>query len=201
MRARLAVAASGVKCELREVVLRDKPAQLIEVSPKATVPVLIQPGGQVIDESLDIMLWALRQHDPEQWLAPSRGDLSEMLALIAACDGEFKRHLDRYKYPQRFEGADSIAHRDAAAQWLYSLNERLEKTSYLFGERPALADYAILPFVRQYAHTDLDWFRAQEWAQLNGALQAWLASTLFDSVMQKYEAWKPGAPRVVFPGA
>ena len=199
MRARLAIAVSGLRCELREVVLRDKPAQLIQASPKATVPVLVEPGGRVVDQSLEIMLWALRQRDPQHWLVPPMGDLDAMLALIAECDGEFKQHLDRYKYPQRFENTVRVAQRDAGAQWLHGLNARLEGKGFLFGDRPALADYAILPFVRQYAHTDLDWFQRQHWPALNAALDQWMSSALFDSVMRKYEAWKPGAASVIFP--
>lgn len=199
MRARLAIAASGCQCELREVVLRNKPPSLLAVSPKATVPVLIDTNGAVIDESLDIMLWALRQNDPGRWLAPRQSALDEMLALIGACDGPFKHALDRYKYPQRYENICGTEYRDQAVAWLVSLNGRLERSDFLFGARPALADMAIAPFVRQFAYTDLDWFQAQPWPHLLQWLQAWMQGCLFTQVMHKYSPWQEGTPGVPFP--
>ena len=123
MRARLALAVSGQVCELREVVLRNKPQGLLQASPKGTVPVLVLPGGQVLEQSLDIMLWALAQHDPEGWLAPSNGTVAAMLALIAECDGPFKQALDRCKYPSRYPDADMDAEHAQAAclSWRSSL--------------------------------------------------------------------------------
>src|SRR4051812_31105758 len=111
MRARLAIAASGQRCELREVVLRDKPAEMLAASPKGTVPVLIDTDGRVLEESLDIMRWALGRSDPQAWLEPPSGSLEDMLELIARCDGDFKFHLDRYKYARRYQGADAGEHR------------------------------------------------------------------------------------------
>lgn len=219
MRARLALAISQARCELREVVLRDKPSELLQASAKGTVPVLVlaaplpltadpgspdkdvaaQGAGRVIEHSLDIMLWALRRNDPEQWLTPSMGTLEDMLAWIGECDGPFKQHLDHYKYPERYPGTDPVAHRALAEPFLQRLNERLSTSPYLFGSHAALADRAIAPFVRQFAHTDKDWFAAQPWP----ALQAWLAgfldSALFERVMQKYPVWRPGSPVVPFP--
>ena len=103
MRARMAIAAAGVECRLREVVLRDKPTEMLDASPKGTVPVIVEPDGRVIEESLDVMAWALGQNDAENWLTPDLGSREEMDALIAECDGPFKRALDRYKYPNRYE--------------------------------------------------------------------------------------------------
>ena len=117
MRARLALAVSGQACELREVVLRNKPQGLLHASPKGTVPVLVLPTGQVLEQSLEIMLWALAQHDPEGWLIPSHGNLQDMLALIAECDGPFKQALDRCKYPSRYPDADIGAERARAVAW------------------------------------------------------------------------------------
>ncbi len=114
IRARLALDASGQRCELREIALREKPAQMLQASPKGTVPVLVIAAGEVIDESLDIMLWALGRDDPDHWLTPDADSLHGMLALIARFDSHFKPHLDRYKYPDRFEGADSLASRTEA---------------------------------------------------------------------------------------
>lgn len=199
MRARLAIAASDQVCELREVLLRDKPAALLNASSKATVPVLVDLDGHVIDQSLDIMLWALRRNDPEAWLAPSIGDLEDMLALIAQCDGEFKAHLDRYKYPQRYGEPNADEHRGCAADWLVRLDIRLKSSPFLFGEHAALADMAIAPFVRQFAHTDSAWFQAQPWPNLGSWLSAWLDSVLFARVMQKYPPWPPGTTGVRFP--
>lgn len=199
MRARLALAASGQLCELREVELRAKPVALLAASPKGTVPVLVLPDGEVIEESLDIMLWALRRHDPVGWLQPLRGDMAEMLALVAECDGRFKHHLDRYKYPQRYAGADSLEHRAAATPWLRELDGRLRSGSYLFGSRAALADMAIAPFVRQFAQADAAWFDAQPWHGLNTWLRAWLESEWFARVMGRYLPWEPGSPLQYFP--
>jgi len=198
MRARLALAASRQQCELREVVLRNKPAQLLQASPKGTVPVLVLPGGDVIEESLDIMLWALSDNDPEGWLKPSRGDLQEMLSLISQNDGAFKHHLDRYKYPQRYEVAEPLVHRAAGARWLRDLQARLAHSGQLFGSVPSLADAAIMPFVRQFAQVDRDWFDAQPWPAVHAWLAAWLAAPLFHSVMGKYAPWSDG-PGILFP--
>ena len=189
MRARLALAASGVGYELREVVLKNKPPELLAASPKGTVPVLVLAGGEVIEESLDIMRWALAQNDPEGWLVQSeQGDIE---ALITANDGPFKHALDRYKYPNRYpqeSNGDTTAflteHRSSAARWLESLDARLSQ-GWLFGPTPSLADIGTLPFVRQFAHTDKTWFANQPWPQLQAWLAAFEASSLFQGVMVK----------------
>ena len=201
MRARLALMVSNRVCELREVVLRDKPQEMFEVSAKGTVPILIDVDGRVLDQSIDIMLWALRQHDPEKWLMPQQGSVAEMLELIALFDEGFKYHLDRYKYPDRYPGVDAQAHRHEGALYLGRLNAQLSATKYLFGNNVALADMAIAPFVRQFAHTDRAWFNEQPWP----GLQAWLAefteSQIYSSVMQKYPKWESGNAGVVFPSS
>jgi glutathione S-transferase len=199
MRARLALAASGQHCELREVALRAKPAELLAASPKGTVPVLVLPDGRVIEESLDIMRWALAHSDPEQWLNPERGAVVDMDTLILQCDGPFKADLDRYKYPDRYAGADSMAHREAGAGYLVELNARLQAADYLFGSRPCLADMAIVPFVRQFAHVDAAWFAAQPWPGLARWLDVFLSSPRFQLVMEKTEPWVPGTDGVRFP--
>ena len=197
MRARLALASSGLAYELREVVLRSKPPELLAASPKGTVPVLALPGGEVIDESLDVMLWALRQHDPDGWLQPPLGTLNDMLALIAENDGAFKQHLDRYKYPKRYpqeSGRDergfAASQRAGGAAWLASLQVRLSEKSCLFSERASLADMAVLPFVRQFAHTDAAWFAGQPWPQLQAWLSRFEASALYEGVMGKHAGWR-----------
>lgn len=199
MRARLALVASGQVCELREVVLRDKPQALLDASPKATVPVLVDVDGAVIEQSLDIMLWALRRNDPARWLTPAQHDLASMLRLIAECDEEFKFHLDRYKYPQRYDVAGGDAHRARAREWLMGLDANLDGAPFLFGSHAALADMAIAPFVRQFAHVDLEWFSAQPWPRLRAWLQAWMESELFEQVMRKIQPWRAGTAGVPFP--
>lgn len=201
MRARLAIASSQLRCELREVVLRDKPQALLEASPKGTVPVLVLPDGRVIDESLDIMRWALEQHDPDALLAPTDGSLDQMLELIHENDTFFKARLDRYKYPVRYGLPSGRADRDVGAFWLRKLNDRLTTVPYLYGEHSSLADLAIAPFVRQYAHTDREWFWSQDWHALRDWLDAFLASPRFARIMHKYDAWAPGQQERVFPPA
>jgi glutathione S-transferase len=197
MRARLALHASGIAVEHREVVLKDKPAHMLALSPKGTVPVLWLPdaqgtmGGQVLDQSLDIMLWALHQHDPLDWLPVSDAGLADALALIAHNDGPFKRQLDRYKYPNRSGLETGAADRDEAALWLHTLDARLRAQAFLAGEQFGLADAAVAPFVRQYAHTDPGWFAAQAWPALLAWLAAFEGSALFDAIMHKHAPWQP----------
>ncbi len=199
MRARLALIASETHVELREVILREKPAALREASPKATVPVLVLPDGTVIDESLEIMLWALGQNDPTGSLSPRDGNRDRMVELVALNDTDFKYHLDRYKYPQRYPGELAETHRTAAGRFVTDLEERLSANTHLFGPDAALADIAIAPFVRQFAGADETWFAAQAWP----GVQAWLASitgsSAFVRAMHKYPTWRPDATPQHFP--
>lgn len=191
MRARLAVLVSGQTVALREVVLRDKPSAFLEASPSGTVPCLVT-DATVIDESLDIMVWALQQHDPDQWLAmPPEG-----WEWIARCDGPFKQALDRTKYATRYPEADPEIARAEARAFLVDLDAQL--TVSLFG-KPCLADYAILPFVRQFAFIDQQWFAAQDWPRLQRWLAAFLASHDFARIMPKYAQWAPQDAEVLFP--
>lgn len=199
MRARLALASAGLECRLREVVLRDKPAAMLEASPKGTVPVLVLADGRVIEESFDVMRYALEQNDPEGWLTPEHGSLSEMFALIAACDGPFKHHLDRYKYASRHEGAVAEDHRAAGRVFLETLDDRLSEREQLFGDRISLADMAVMPFVRQFANADRKWFDAQALPHLQRWLTGHLDSDRFRAVMRKYPQWQPGDEEPVFP--
>ena len=198
MRARLALLASGQACELREVVLRDKPQALRDASPKATVPVLVLPGGEVIDESLAIMQWALARHDPLGWCTPTHGDLAQMLSLVAENDTGFKPWLDRAKYPQRFGLADGTGARQACRPFLGALEQRLARTPFLFGRHAALADMALAPFVRQFAGVDPDWFAAQPWPRLQRWLQDWQGTALLASAMRKFAPWRPDHAPLVF---
>lgn len=185
MRARLALAVSGTRYELREVRLSDKPLDLLRVSPKGTVPVLQTAGGLVLEESLEIMRWALQAHDPEGWLA--RDDP----ALIATNDGVFKHHLDRYKYPDR-HGSEPNVHRDACFCFLQQLDARIAHLGQLCGAKQGLADAAILPFVRQFAAVDREWFDALPLPSLHAWLMRHLETQLFAGIMHRSSFWSAG---------
>ena len=185
MRARTALLVSTVRCQIREVKLSAKPAEMIAASPKATVPVLVLPDGTVIDESIDIMRWALAQHDPEGWLD---GDDA---GLIAANDGAFKHDLDRYKYPDR-HGADGAEHRASGLTWLMSIEERLVATPYLCRQGRSLTDAAIMPFVRQFVQIDRAWFDDQPLPAVRRWLAAQLGSSLFERTMIRRATWAEG---------
>ncbi len=188
MRARMALMISGQAVKLREVVLRDKPVEMVEASPKATVPVLILEDGTVIDESLAIMNWALGKNDPEDWLK----DRAVSEPLIAEADDKFKMHLDRYKYPSRYKDVDPVEHRTAGLAILRSWDQRITGQGQLTGFNKALADIAIFPFVRQFANNDRIWFDAQPIPTLQKWLAGHLESDLFQSIMAKYPQWKAG---------
>lgn len=191
MRARLALVSSGVVVELREIQLRDKPAPFLEASGSATVPCLVT-GESVIDESLDIMKWALAQSDPEGWLRmPPQG-----WAWIDRADGPFKDALDRTKYATRYPEIDPTEQRALAAKFLQDLDQQIQ--DWMF-ERASLADFAILPFVRQFAFIDKAWFDAQPWPNLQGWLDRFLMSRAFGSIMTKYPKWEEGDPLILFP--
>ncbi len=194
MRARLAIQSSGRKVELREILLKDKPAPFLAASPKGTVPV-VQDGDTVIEESRDVMLWALGRNDPEGWLdMPDEGH-----ALIDENDGPFKSALDHTKYAVRFPDRDEADERAKAMVFLTKLNERLSDTRFLMGPKRTMADMAILPFVRQFANTDRAWFDAQGLAPLTNWLDDFLASDRFRKIMVKYPPWQAGQDQVLFP--
>lgn len=200
MRARMALLISGTPVRLREVVLRDKPEEMIAASPKATVPVLVLDDGpdnsNVVDESLSIMHWALERADPHGWLE----DKEVGAALIAEADSDFKDNLDRYKYPTRYDDVDPDAHRSAGLEFLVKLDKRLADHGQLLGKQPRLADYAIFPFIRQFANNDRNWFDAQPIPALQSWLAAHLDSDLFAAVMKKYPQWKTGDEEPIFAG-
>jgi len=192
MRARMALVQSQQRCIIREIVLRNKPDAMISISPKATVPVLQLENGQVLDESLDIMMWALNQNDPDEWLMPENATVTDMQALIAENDGPFKNHLDRYKYTTRFgDDTDPEYHRHEGAKFLKTLNDRLDHHDQLFGPQSCLGDFAIFPFVRQFANTDRDWFDAHPLPHLQKWLTGHLTSELFQTIMKKWPLWQP----------
>ena len=199
MRARLAIAAAGIVVELREILLRNKPKTFLAVSAKATVPVLQCVDGQVIDQSRDIMFWALDQHDPEGWLAPIHADRDYFELFFERLDGPFKTHLDRYKYASRFDPDESLAHRRSGAATLAGFEQQLTGQPALSGAHPGLLDFASLPFVRQFRIADPDWFDAQPWPHLHSWLADFLNSPRFAAIMRKYSPWQEGAPGVSFP--
>ncbi|WP_027856480.1 glutathione S-transferase [Marinobacterium jannaschii] len=204
MRARLAIAYSGVEVELREVVLRDKPAEMLQISPKGTVPVVLQPDGRVIEESRDIMRWALQQNDPAGWLIGREVDQLDWLwqaeGLIQENDFVFKQHLDRYKYADRYPEHSPEYYRDQCEVTLSKLDRLLQQNNgYLATDHLTIADMAIFPFIRQCAHVDREWFYATGYQALQQWLDDHIASELFQSIMQKYPRWHSGDAITRFP--
>jgi glutathione S-transferase len=181
MRARMVLRYSGVPVEIVEVSLKAKPAEMLAISPKGTVPVL-DAGGQVIDESLEIMRWALAQHDPQGWLLDGDSRIAE---LIEANDHGFKVQLNRYKYAERYPEQPMEVYRTEGALFLQRLDELLIDRDYLLADHPSLADIALLPFVRQFAHVDREWFAQTPYVRLQAWLQRFLESELFTSIMKK----------------
>ncbi len=200
IRARMAIATSEVRVSLREVVLRNKPQAFLEASPKGTVPVLVLPDGEVIEESLGVMQWALSLNDPEGWLMPDdEARRQEAEQLIAENDSSFKRNLDGYKYPDRTPGQSAEAHRQQGEMFLTRLNDRLRETNYLSGSNTDLAGIAICPCVRQFAQVDRDWFDGTSYEPLRNWLDRFSESKLFKRVMTKGDPWTPGNPGREFP--
>ena len=181
MRARLALRYAGVPVQIVEVSLRAKPAEMLALSPKGTVPVLCV-GGRVIEESLEIMQWALAQHDPDDWLL--KGD-PRVLDLITENDQVFKHHLNRYKYAERYPEQPMEHYRAEGEVFLQKLEALLARNDYLLAEHLSLADMALAPFVRQFAHVDREWFACTQYHRLQTWLQRFLESPLFVAVMAK----------------
>ncbi len=196
MRARLALYYAGIKLELREIVLRDKPAPMLEISPKGTVPVLQLADGSVIEESMDIMRFALSQNDPDGWLDydTKQGD-----TLIAQNDTSFKAALDRYKYPARYPDEDCSNARENCEAFITALDARLKLHQYLCADQITLPDSAIFPFIRQCAHVDRQWFEALPTPHVQKWLSAHLAGARFKSIMDKFGPWKEGATPLLWP--
>ncbi|MCF4098048.1 glutathione S-transferase [Maritalea mediterranea] len=197
MRGRLGLHAAGIEVELREILLRDKPDLFLQRSPKGTVPVL-DLGDEVIEESHDILQWALAQHDPEN-LQHGGQDLPQMHALIAQLDREFKPLLDRYKYPSRYELDSGEPARNDALPFLDMLDARLRDGGFLFHGRISVADLGIWPFIRQFAHVDRNWFWAQDRPHLIAWLDYFWDSARFEAIMPKFSPWQPGDEPVIFP--
>ena len=198
MRARLAIARSAQTCELREVVLKEKPTEMIALSPKATVPVLQLPCGRVLDESLDIMRWALTQSDPDHWLS-FEPDLTN--SLIHENDFSFKQWLDRYKYYDRFPEKSQTDYRNKASEFLHKLETQLTLNNGigLVADQLSLADMAIFPFIRQLRYADLNWFDQCDFPKLIVWEQQLESSSLFLAIMQKFPKWDETSSLILFP--
>jgi glutathione S-transferase len=189
----MALAQAGVVVELREVILKDKPGAMLAVSPKGTVPVLVLPDGVVIDESLQVMHWALAQNPQSGWTAMT----SAHEQWVAENDGDFKYFLDRYKYADRYPEHPAAWYRDQVSEHLTSLDEHLNEHAYLAGREPGLVDAALMPFIRQFSMVDSAWFLDAPYPALRRWLDKALASELFRSVMVKAPRWEPGQePRI-----
>jgi glutathione S-transferase len=183
MRARMALSYAGIAIEIREISLKQKPAHMLQVSPKGTVPVLVLPDPQIIDQSLEIMQWALQQRDADGWLS---ADPHHAALLITENDGSFKQHLDRYKYADRFPQYSAADYRQQGELFLAKLELHLQQTSFLLSNKISLADIAIFPFIRQFAAVDNSWFESSDYIKLKSWLQRMVESALFQGVMVKY---------------
>lgn len=209
IRARMAIAYAcarhQMQVELREIILKEKPEAMLQASPKGTVPVLVLSDGEVIDESYDVMQWALTQSveddsipvNIDDWWQPQQ--ISDAEELIAVNDGDFKKHLDHYKYADRFPDNTAEHYRSCAEEFLQTLECRLSQHGYLLGERCTVADVAIFPFIRQFAFVDKPWFDQSPYPCLQRWLAEWLESPWFLAVMQKYQPWQVGDSPVLFP--
>jgi len=192
MRGRMGLHVSGLDYEHREIILRDKPQDMLDASPKGTVPVYIKNDGQVIEESIDLLNWSLEQNDPLDWL---NCNLVEANAFIKANDTDFKHHLDRYKYASRYKnnakrGDVDLSHRDKAEEFIQILEGRLEDRAYLMGEKQSLADIAIFPFIRQFANVEPDWWEQAPYPKTREWLTRHVESEMFKTIMMKYPLWK-----------
>ena len=196
MRARMAIHISGQRCELREVLLRDKPPSMLEYSAKGTVPVLILQDGKVIDESLDVIDWALNLNDPDNWQRSK--DTKKTKELIKINDGEFKYHLDRYKYSKRYDNEDPEFHRKKCLKFIESVNNELNNSKYIFDDNISYTDIVLLPFIRQFRIADIEWFDSLPYDNLKKWLSSFLESSLLNSIMKKYDLWKEGDKSIVF---
>jgi len=193
MRARLGLMYSGTPVELREVDLGDVPDALRELVPEnPTVPVLQLPGGQVIDESWDVLLWAVRQHDPDGWLGEGETHLMPAEQWVEMNDFSFKTDLDHYKYFENHPEQTQAEYRAEAEEFIQDLENQLQETAFLLGDRLTVADIGLLPFIRQFAGVDRDWFDQAPYPKVRAWLDTFLGSDLFNSVMDRHPVWKPG---------
>ena len=191
MRARFAIRSSKIIVEIREIKLQEKPPEFLKLSPKGTVPVLITNSGEVLEESLDIIYWALNKNDPHKWLARGKLENQDINKLLDDLINIFKPNLDKYKYPSRFYGVDQFLHRDRNLCFLKKLNSYLENNKSLNCKHLSLLDYSIFPFVRQFRNVDQEWFDKLNFNLLNNWLNQIIDSDDFSSIMKKFKKWKP----------
>ena len=196
MRARLGILFAELQVELREITLKNKPSQMLAISPKGTVPVLQLVDGTVIEESTEIMIWALEQQDPQGLL--NAEVLQQANALIDKNDNEFKYWLDRYKYADRHTDMTQTEYRQKGEIFLQVLEELLTKNPYLLGKTVTIADIGIMPFVRQFAHVDRNVFYSLPYPNLQRWLQDWLQHPFFLQTMTKFQPWQDGTEAVIF---
>ena len=196
MRARMAIHISSQKCEIREVLLRDKPPSMLEYSSKGTVPVLVLQSGEVIDESLDVIDWALNLNDPDNWQRSK--DNEKTKELIKINDGEFKYHLDRYKYSKRYDNEDPEFHRKKCLKFIEKINSELQNSKYIFDDEISYIDISLLPFIRQFRIADNEWFDELPYENVKSWLSNFLNSELLESIMSKHDLWKEGDEVTIF---
>lgn len=190
IRARLALAYTGIGVELREILLKNKPPSMLALSSKATVPVLQLGNGVVLDESLDIMRWALQHSDRDHWLPQTDAEKQLTEQLLATNDGPFKQALDRYKYWTRFPERTQQQYRSEAEVFILPLESVLAQQPFLLGGRSRLPDHAIFPFIRQFSNVDKTWFDSAPYPNLQRWLRQHLSNPLFEAVMHKYPQWQ-----------
>ena len=197
MRARLALLFAELPVELREIVLKNKPSQMLAISPKGTVPVLQLPEDRVIEESREIMIWALEQNDKQGLLDAKL--IKQANDLLDKNDHEFKHWLDHYKYADRYPEMSQAEYQERGEVFLQSLETLLNKNAYLLGDSISIADIGIMPFVRQFAHVDRDVFYGLPYPKLQRWLQDWLEHPLFKQAMTKFDPWQEGDEVIIFP--
>jgi len=190
MRARMAIKYSEIVVELREVKLSSKPQSLLDISAKGTVPVLQLPGNGILEESIDIIHWALSRHDPQDWSLRKVDTLrTRAMELIGENDQVFKKHLDHYKYSDRYPEWPAEHYRNQGMEYLLQLERHLEQNRYLITDHISIADISIFPFIRQFAFVDKTWFAQTDLSRLQSWLQELINSALFNSIMDKYPVW------------
>lgn len=190
MRGRMGIALSKQQVLLREIVTKDKPSELLASSPKGTVPVLVLPDGQIIEQSLDVMNWALQQNDPQDLLRSSNPTLSQQVhQLIKVNDDEFIGHLEKYRASVRYRNIDTEQRRQACEGFISKLEALLTDQAYFFGQTPSLADFAVMPFVSQFVRVEKKWFVQSEYQNVGRWLRAHLESKLYTQVMKQYPLW------------
>jgi glutathione S-transferase len=192
----MALKNSAIKVELREVDLNNMPEEAIKISPKATVPVLVLPDATFIDESWDIVKWALQQNDPDNWLGDNSTYLLDAEMLVETNDYSFKEELDHYKYADRYPEHNEEYYRESCEEFISELEDMLAVNRYLLADCLSLADIGVFPFVRQFSLVDKVWFEQSSYINVQRWLKEIISSGLFQSVFQKHKLWQAGDPAI-----